>query len=351
MNSIKDCPQLIGLDFSKEQIENCINNNSILRISFALSKKCNLKCPFCYANECYPLPKNNVEEEISFDKIKEVIIQAKEMGAKVITLVGGEPLIYPKIKEVISFIDSNNLIPLIFTNGTIMSQELADFLYKHKASLIVKFNSLDDPDIQNEMVGNIPGTFEKMQKTISILQKTGFNKTNPTRLAIETVISKTNLLQIPKIFRFARKNNIYPYIELITPSGRGKGYPNILTKQEAKEIFYKLLEIDKSEFGYSWIPRPPQVAATCKFYFTAVYINSDGKVRPCATVNIELGNLKKEKLSEILEKSETKKIRDIRKNIRGKCRTCSYHLDCYGCRGTAFNATGDIFNEDPICWI
>jgi len=346
----KSCPQLKGLDFSKEQIEECIKNKSILRVSLALSKKCNLKCPFCYANECYPIPEMN-NQEFSFDEIKDVIIQAKKNGAKTITLVGGEPLIHPKIREIVFYINSHKIIPLIFTNGTMINEDLAKFLYDNNCSIIVKMNSLDNPDIQNQMVGNVTGTFEKIKNAISILLNLGFNKTKPTRLAIETVISKDNLSEIPKIFRFARKNNIYPYIELITPSGRGKEYPNILSQKEAKEMFYKLLEIDQKEFGYSWIPRPPQVATNCKYYFTAVYINSNGKVQPCPTVNIELGNLRREKLSEILNKPNTMKIRDVRKNITGKCKDCSHHLDCYGCRGAAFNSTGNVFSEDPICWM
>lgn len=347
----ESCPQLRGLDFSKEQIERCIRDNSILRISIELSKRCNLKCPYCYANECYPNPKADQNGEFTLEKIKDVIAQAKEEGAKTITLGGGEPLIHPRIKEIVSFINSNNLVPLIFTNGTAIDEQLAKFLYDNNASLIVKFNSLDDPDIQKEMVGNIPGIFEKIQKTVSILQKIGFNKTKPTRLGIETVICKTNLSQIPKIFRFARENNIYPYVELITPAGRGKEYPGILTKEEAKGIFYKLLEIDETEFGYTWVPRPPQVAATCKYYFTAIYIASDCKVRPCPTVDIELGNLREESLRDILDKPKTRSTRNVRENIKGKCKACSYHLECYGCRGATFNYTGDIFNEDPICWI
>jgi radical SAM protein with 4Fe4S-binding SPASM domain len=351
MKLSEDCPKLKGLDFSKEQIENCISNNSVLRLSLALSKKCNLECPFCYANEYRPNPENNNQEELSFEEIKDVIIQAKENGARTVGLVGGEPLIYPKIKEIVSFINSNNLVPLIFTNGTAMNEELAKFFYDNNVSIIVKFNSFDNPEIQDKMVGSVKGTFYKIKNTIEILTKEGFNNTIPTRLAIETVISRENISQIPNIFRFARKNNIYPYIELITPAGRGKRYLDILTKKEAKEIFYKLLRIDETEFGYTWIPRPPQVAATCKYYFTALYVKPYGKVQPCPTVNIELGNLKKEKLSEILNKPQTKQIRNMRANIKGKCKTCDYHLECYGCRGAAFNSTGGIFNEDPICWI
>ena len=346
----KNCPQLKGLDFSKEAIETCVKTNSLLRVSFALSKKCNLRCPFCYANACNS-EVATPNDDFTFDKIKNIINQVKEVGGKTITLVGGEPTIHPHFKEIVSFTNSLNLTTVIFTNGIVINKELADFLYKNNASLIVKLNSVDNAKIQNQMVGNVSGAFEKIQNTLAILQKVGFNKTTPTRLAIETVISKTNLTEIPKIFKFARMNNIYPYIELVTPAGRDAEYSDIITKIEAKNIFYELLKIDETEFGYTWIPRPPQIASTCKYYFTAVYINSDGVVQPCPTVKIELGNLKHEKLSEILNKPQTKNIRDIQKNIKGKCQTCSYHLECYGCRGAAFNTSGDVFCADPICWV
>ena len=344
----KSPPKLKGFDFTSTEIENCIKNNSLLKISLALSQVCNLKCPFCYAN------KNNIEinkdKKISFEKAKNTILQAKKIGVKTITLVGGEPFLYPEIKELISFINSNNLTTVIFTNGTVMDEDLAKFLYENNVSLIVKCNSIDDPEIQNEMVGNI-NIFEKIQKTILILKDRGFNNNEPTRLAIESVISKTNIEQIPKIFRFARQNNIYPFIELITPAGRGENYPNIISKEEAKEIFYQLLKIDENEFAYTWIPRPPQVAATCTYYYSSLYINFDGKVQPCPTVKIELGNINEENLSIILDKPDTRKIKNIRGNIKGKCKECKYKYECYGCRGATFNLTGDIFDEYPVCWI
>lgn len=65
---------------------------------------------------------------------------------------------------------------------------------------------------------------------------------------------------------------------------------------------------------------------------------------------IEIIYIKKDKLSEILNKPETKKIRNILNNLKGKCKECLY-TDCYGCRGSAFNLKGDIFNSDPVCWM
>lgn len=343
----KKPPFLKGLDLSTEDIEGCIRNNSLSRLSIELSRNCNLKCPYCYLNE----NKEKIEDELSFEDIKKIIRQAKQAGAKTITLVGGEPTIYPRLRELVSFINAEGLTPLIFTNGTVMTEELAGFLYENNASIIVKFNSWDAPEIQNEMVGNIEGVFEKIQKTISLLIKAGFNKEAPTRLGVESVISRANLSQIPKIFKFARENNIFPYLELITPAGKGKDNEEILTKEEAKNVFYDLLRIDEEEFGYTWIPRPPQVATTCKYYFSSIYVCSHGQVQPCPGNNIDLGNLKKESLSEVLDKPNTKKHRNVRNNIKGKCRDCHHRLECYGCRGAVYNLTGDPFEEYSLCWI
>lgn len=339
-------PSLKGTNFSKEDIEKSLVNNQLLRCSIEVSKACNLKCPFCYANAGV-----KQEGEITYEKILEVISQAKSIGVKTITLVGGEPIIYPRLRELVNFINDNGLNTLIFTNGITMTEELADFLFNRNVSLIVKFNSINNPEIQNKMVGNVSGVFEKIQNTIKILTNAGFNKTNPTRLGLETVISHTNLGEIPEIFRFARKNNIYPYIELIMPTGRGKEYEDVLSKEQPQKIFNELLAIDEKEFGYTWIPRPPQVASACKYYFTSIYINAFGKVQPCPGVAIELGDLNKETLPEIINKSETKRIRNIRGNIKGKCASCSQHDFCYGCRAAAYNVCGDIHSADPVCWV
>jgi radical SAM protein with 4Fe4S-binding SPASM domain len=232
-----------------------------------------------------------------------------------------------------------------------MSKALCELLFQSGGSVIVKYNSVENAAIQDTMVGCVRGTHDRVQRTIDMLLNEGFAQTQPTRLAVESVISQTNVGEIEKIFRYARRNNIYPYLELVTPAGRGKEYPKILCREEARDIFHELASVDEHEFGYSWVPRPPRVADNCTFYETGVYINAEGKVQPCPTVDMELGDLKQEKLKDVLSKDVTRRVRNIRENIEGKCQKCSMSGECYGCRGTAFNITGDIFAADPVCWM
>ena len=44
------------------------------------------------------------------------------------------------------------------------------------------------------------------------------------------------------------------------------------------------------------------------------------------------------------------KVIEIKDHIEGGCKTCEYGEECYGCRGNAYQLTGNPFAEDPDCW-
>ena len=37
--------------------------------------------------------------------------------------------------------------------------------------------------------------------------------------------------------------------------------------------------------------------------------------------------------------------------IDAACRACGFAGECYGCRGNAYQATGDYLAADPGCWL
>jgi radical SAM protein with 4Fe4S-binding SPASM domain len=63
------------------------------------------------------------------------------------------------------------------------------------------------------------------------------------------------------------------------------------------------------------------------------------------------GNVLKTDLKKILFESElfTKIIH--RENLGGKCGSCKFNYTCGGCRVMAYFQTGDVFAEDPTCFI
>jgi MoaA/NifB/PqqE/SkfB family radical SAM enzyme len=78
-------------------------------ICYRLTRKCNLKCSFCFA--CDKLSFNH-----SLESIKQSIIILKNMGMKSIRLGGGEPTLYQNLVDVINFCIKSDLKVILCTN-------------------------------------------------------------------------------------------------------------------------------------------------------------------------------------------------------------------------------------------
>ena len=70
------------------------------------------------------------------------------------------------------------------------------------------------------MVG-VKGYFEKNQKAMRLLLKRGFNKSIPTTVAVDMVVTPKyhDVEQIKQIFRWCRRNNVHNYIMTLIPEG------------------------------------------------------------------------------------------------------------------------------------
>ena len=72
---------------------------------------------------------------------------------------------------------------------------------------------------------------------------------------------------------------------------------------------------------------------------------------PCVGVTIPVGSIREQKLKDIIKDSEViQDLRNYHETIKGPCRECEKSSECYGCRGAAYQLTGDYLASDPMCW-
>ena len=215
------------------------------------------------------------------------------------------------------------------------------------------------PEVQGRLCG--PKTeqaaleiFDKMQKGLQNLMDAGFNKTSPTRLAVDAFIIKECLHEMPDIFRWARRSNVFPFICRVVPSQKDNPpwplkHLDISTKQ-FRDLVYELLRIDQEEFGYTWIPHPPFVASRCQLIYINTVVDVEGWVSPCYAIFENVGNIREKPLEELWNSDLLVKMRNMKNSIKGHCRTCELVDECYGCRCRTYGLTGDAFAADPSCW-
>jgi radical SAM protein with 4Fe4S-binding SPASM domain len=343
LKTLRNPEAVYGLNFTQDQIDDARINNKILTLDLETSHICNYRCIYCYNDSGKKL-----SNELTTAELKDVVLQGKACGAKNVSIIGGgEPFLHKDIMEIVRYIHSLGMEQDIFTNGTVMTRELADELLSMNVQLVVKLNSLK-PDVQDFLAG-MKGAGDYIKKALDILQEAGFADKN--LLGVESIICKQNYDEIPEMWQWARDRNIIPYFEMITFQGRAKGHDLNVKIEDLQALFERLLKIDEEKYGYTWNPHPPIAGLSCKRHLYNVVIASNGYVYPCVGVNIKLGNIRHDKLGDIIKQSPIlKSLRQIDEHIHGSCKSCNMNMECYGCRGMAYHLTGDCFASDPLCW-
>ncbi|RKX64309.1 MAG: radical SAM protein, partial [Tenericutes bacterium] len=156
-----------NFEFPVEDIEDAVKNRRLLSMEIEFSLHCNFRCPYCYVpHNSYP------ENELSKKEICDVILQAKDLGARKIIILGGEPTLYPNLLEIIEFIKKQKLKVEIFTNGTKITEDFAKQLYDNNVRVVLKMNSFDE-NIQDTLAGK-KGAFTLIQQALHNLKKAGY---------------------------------------------------------------------------------------------------------------------------------------------------------------------------------
>jgi radical SAM protein with 4Fe4S-binding SPASM domain len=332
-----------ALGFSDDEIQKC--GGGLLSIELEFTRQCNLRCLYCYTEAG-----KAAKDELTLDELQSVVFQAKDLGAKkIILLGGGEPLIYDGLIDIVDYIDSLGLQQVIFTNGTLIRDEIANHLFKRNVSVIIKQNSFD-PGVQDELAG-VEGAFWRIKRGMGILREAGYPD-GKASLGIQTVICRQNVDEIPRMWVWARERNIIPYVEILTFQGRARSNSSLLVSSErTKALFEQLEAIDNARFDIQWKTRPTIAAFSCKRHLYSSLVTAQGNVQPCTGVDISVGNIRENSLKEILAGSTViRRLRNVYEHLEGKCRDCRHSRQCYGCRGNAYQMTGNYLASDPTCW-
>src|SRR5208337_58239 len=103
---------------------NQTTNWPLNQIYFYVTQGCNLRCRHCWIS-----PKFQAEGQswpsLDFDLFCSVIRQAKPLGLTGVKITGGEPLIHPRIADIIDQVRHENLALTVETNGVACSSEVS----------------------------------------------------------------------------------------------------------------------------------------------------------------------------------------------------------------------------------
>jgi radical SAM protein with 4Fe4S-binding SPASM domain len=336
--------RLCDFEFDRAAIARAAAENRLLTMEIEFSLRCNFRCPYCYVPE-----ESYFDGELTPAEIRDVLMQARALGARRIIILGGEPSIYPHIREMIGFVQDQGMDVEMFTNGSGISAGFARWLFERRVRVVMKMNTFD-ADLQDQLSGK-PGAGRIIAKAIDHLQQAGY-PSGDAFLAVSTIICRQNLDELPRMWCWLRDQGIAPYFEIITPQAKALENPWLdVEPHTLQQLFEELAAIDRERYGRTWPVQPPLVGNRCLRHQFSCLVTSKGEVMPCVGVTLSLGNIRRQPLKTLIENSQVlKDLKDHRRTIKGPCASCDQADGCYGCRGAAYQATGDYLASDPLCW-
>lgn len=323
------------------------------------TRRCNLNCPYCSSGSNKPGLRDKLNTKQIVDR---VLIPAAEIGTKFLNFSGGEFLIRKDALQILQISQEMGFRIGIVSNGVLLTDRKLDDLQSilsNNLIITLGINSFDEDNKDTRLVSaeytmNIINKLKGRGIAINMAVTVGsFNadKLDDTISKIESLGIAYN--RIPFSPRNCEEKNLMftkcLMREKIHPvlSRTHLGYVSYVPFFLKTENYFKLSGQLPDEFP---VPLRPSVGCWVGSFYG---ITPDGEVTPCPLLgdHVSGGNILKTNLKDILFESDLFVKLTHRENLKGKCGVCSFRFTCGGCRTMAYYKTGDLFAEDPTCFI
>lgn len=332
------------------------------------SGRCNMSCAHCYQGRFL-----DSGDSLSFDEIISLLDQMSIMQVSNVGVSGGEPLLLPKLFEILQQIEKRDMrISSIFTNGLLVNQEIVNKISQLRSNptFFVSFDSIDTS-------GMIFRGFKKEKDSIvairKIIESIKILTSNGVRVVLNTVVNSGNIDNLMSMYKVVEGLGVSSWrLGFPKLTERFKGYSNDFQVEWLKiaerclpilnhhlqnnrpfnlqiEYLFREALFDGSSLNLS----DDDLVCDYEGRLTDCCVKPDGGVVSCAYCSdMPIGNIKQESLHEIWYSATMRNIKTIRIGDVSECKDCNLKVLCgTGCRANAYFLHGDFYNakDDYAC--
>lgn len=278
------------------------------KIYIEITNSCNLKCSFCPEGK-------RAKEFISVDKFENIINQIKGYTNLITLHVKGEPLLHPKLKEILEICEKNNMLVNITTNATLLEKNCETLINSRAVrQLNLSLHSITKNENTN--------TYNFDAYINSVI------KTSKEILARTNIIISYRLWNLENISENSENYHILNALESAFPVEN-------LKEIAKKEKFVKLAEnaFLNQDLEFVWPSMENDIISeegTCWGLRNQVAILVNGDIVPCCLDGegeIKLGNIFEESFENIINSEYSKKmVKAFEENriIHNLCKRCGF---------------------------
>ena len=318
-----------------------------------VTTRCQCRCPGCY------MVRRNVlnHNDLSLSDTVQVLDLCREYCGReleTMDILGGEPLLWPRLQSFITVLLKRGVKPWIFTNMLAVTPNLARWLHEREIHITGKLNI--DPDareqlpIQAAMLGRSEKTAAKMIRAISVFLEAGYRA---PLFRLQNLIRTANIDFVSDYYRWCLEHEIGTDLEMMgSGEAIGPEYWAIAPKPEQIAKMINLIQGVRRKFGLGpGFVLMPHIFGACPFFDKGLYFAVNGTIRACSNSQTTLARISDRDPIRKAYESELICHRHslTRQSVGQPCQSCDRWEKCRGgCRATA-EGTGGSYAGYPLC--
>lgn len=342
-----------------------------------MTRACNLTCRHCYANATA----GPAADEMTHEQGLALVDHLAEYGTPVVLFSGGEPMMHPRLFDLIKRTVSRGCRAVLSSNGLLLNADSAKRLKDLGLSYIGV--SLDGLARAHDDFRKHPGAFEATVKNICLAREAGL------KVGLRFTLSRRNVADLPGIFDLMERESIprVCFYHLVV-RGRGSGMAaETLSHAETRAAIDLIIDKTRDRFAagkplevltvdnhadgpylYLRLLREGQHERAAKTLELLKLNGGNSSGRGIAAISwngevhpdqfwrtVTLGSVKEKNFADIWHDQSNgflQKLKNKKEHVTGRCRQCAFLDVCGGnLRARAEAATGDAWGEDPACYL
>lgn len=297
----------------------------IKKAGLVITENCNLRC-----RHCYVAPQG--ANQMKFEDWVRVVDELKEMGCNEIMLIGGEPFSVPWLVDLLEYLESEEFVYYVDTNGTLITDDDIERLSRLR---LLWYIDVSIYGLTEESYRKVTGREIHPDLVLTNLQK--MQQAGIT-IYPKFVTMRSNLTDLPRIPEMGEKYGYQIHNKYVPHHARSDGDQAVLEENIPVEQV-----IDLVEKGYIHVSTQANPHKHCGLERCS--INPDGKVSMCEkTTGLTYGNVLSKSLKDIWIDRE--QVWQPTKTHQ-KCLECQVQKYCTRCDGVSYTLTGCTSSEVP----
>ncbi|MFA5323387.1 MAG: radical SAM protein [Smithella sp.] len=205
-----------------------LNRRIPLRVGLQLTKYCNMRCSYCYAD----FEKYKAVKELSTGEIFNLVDELYAQGCRWIWFLGGEPMMREDFSRIIDYAHGKGMFCDMNSNGVLINENNLDTVKKLDGVAI----SIDGDEETNDFYRG-RGMYKKAMEAVKMLVENGVT------VRIHSILTKKTADKLDKVVETSRQLGvIFNYCEVLRKENNDD---DVLSDSEHEAFYKKYLDYKK----------------------------------------------------------------------------------------------------------